>query len=257
MRRRKTHTLQPLDVATSTQELGERRTVALHVLVDKVHAIRIHILTKQRHLGHTLIDERLHLRQNIARAAILLLTTQRRHDAERTRVIAAHRHRHPTGVGRLALRRQDRRKHLERLNNLYLGFVLHPCAIEQRRQCGDVVRAKDGVDPRCLLNHRVAILLRQTPADRNLHARMIRLRVLQLSERAIQALIRVFTHRTGIEDHQVGLSPLVCRHVPSILEQTRKTLRIVHVHLAAERPHLIGARSGVFRGICRSHGETV
>ena len=117
--------------------------------------------------------------------------------------------------------------------------------------------AKNSVDPRRLFNDGVAVLLRQAPADRDLHTGVLGLDILQLSERAVEALIGVLAHRAGVEDHQVGLLACTGRDVARVFEHAGKTLGVVHVHLATERTHLVGARIVVLGGARRSHGETV
>src|SRR4051812_48546929 len=115
MRRGEAHALEAVDGAASTQQLAER------VLVAELHAVRVHVLAEQRDLDDTVVDERLYLGEHVTGSAIALPPTQRRHDAERARVVAAHTDRDPRAVRRFAPRRQRRGKDLERLKQLDLG----------------------------------------------------------------------------------------------------------------------------------------
>ena len=118
------------------------------------------------------------------------------------------RHRHPRGVRRLALGRQRRREHLERLEDLDLRLLLDPRPLEQHRQRADVVGAEDDVDPRRLLDDRGAVLLRQAAADGDLHAGVRGLDRRQVAEVAVELVVGVLAHRAGVEhDHVGGCSP--------------------------------------------------
>ena len=119
-----------------------------------------------------MIDEGLHLGEDITGAAINFLAPQGRHDTEGAGVIAAHRHRHPAGVGGFPFGGQHRRELLQGVDDLHLGLVVMGCALEQRRQRPNVVGAEHHIDPGCLLHHGILVFLRQAPADGDLHAGM-------------------------------------------------------------------------------------
>lgn len=107
MRGGEAHALQPLDLPAGAQQLGEGLAVA------EGDAVGVHVLPQQGDLDRALIHERLDLGQDVAGPTVLLLAAQRRHDAERARVVAAHGDGDPAGVGGLALSRQDRREDLK------------------------------------------------------------------------------------------------------------------------------------------------
>ena len=139
--------LEALDVAAGAQQFRERRAVALHVIVGEVHPVGVDVLPEQGHLGHALVHKRLDFGEDLAGPAVDLFAAQAGHDTERARVVAAHGDRDPAGVGGLPLGGKDRREDLEGLHNLYLRFIFHACAVQQRWQRGDVVGAKDSVHP--------------------------------------------------------------------------------------------------------------
>ncbi len=74
--------------------------------VAELDAVGVDVLAQERHLDDTLRHERLDLGEDLSGAAVLLLATQARHDAERARVVAADRDGHPGAVGGVASRRQ-------------------------------------------------------------------------------------------------------------------------------------------------------
>ena len=86
------HPLQPVDAAAGPQQLAERVPVA------ELDAVRVDVLAEQGDLQDALGHQRLDLGQDLPRPAVLLPAAQRRHDAERAGVVAAHRDRHPAGV---------------------------------------------------------------------------------------------------------------------------------------------------------------
>ena len=104
----------------------------------------------------------------------------------------------------------------------------------------DVVRAEDRVHPRRLLQDGFAVLLRQAPADGDLHARVGCLDRRQHAEVAVELVVRVLPHGARVEDDDVGLVALR-RNVAGGLEHAGHPLGIVDVHLAAEGAHLVGA----------------
>ena len=71
------------------------------------------------------------------------------------------------------------------LNDLNLSFLAHTRAIQQRRQRRHVVGAKDGIHPRRLLHHHIAILLREAATNGDLHAGVMTLDFAQLTKRAV------------------------------------------------------------------------
>ena len=150
VRRGEPDALQAVDAAAGAQQLRERTAIAGQVRVGERHAVGVDVLPEQGHLEHALVHERLHLGEHVAGPAVDLLAAQRRHDAERAGVVAAHRDGNPSGIGRFARRRQRGGELLQRLDDLDLGDPVVPGAIQQRGQRPDVVGTEDDVDPRGL-----------------------------------------------------------------------------------------------------------
>ena len=199
VRRGEAHPLEPVDLAAGAQQLGEREPV------PERGPVGVDVLPQQRDLEHPVVDQRPDLGEHVAGPAVLLAAAQAGHDAERAGVVAADRDRDPGRVRGLAPGGQDRRKPLERLGDLDLGFVLDPGAFEQRGQRADVVRAEHHVDPRGPVRDHGAVLLRQAAADGDLHAGVSVLDRQQVTEVAVQPVVGVLAHGAGVEDHDVGL----------------------------------------------------
>ena len=120
VRRGEAHPLQPLDLAARPQQLGERLPVA------ELHAVRVDVLPQQRHLADALGDQRPDLGEDSPGRRSFSLP---RSDGTMQNVqvlLQPDRDRHPGGVRRLALGRQRRREHLERLEDLDLRLLLRP-----------------------------------------------------------------------------------------------------------------------------------
>ncbi len=239
VRRGEADPLQALDLPGGAQQLGERLAVA------QVGAVGVDVLAEQGHLDDALADQRLDLGEHVAGPAVLLLAAQRGDDAEGAGVVAADRDRDPGGVRGLPAGGQGRGEGLQGLQDLDLGLALDRGPLQQGRQVADVVRAEHHVDPGGLGDDGVAVLLGQAAADGDLHALVTGLDRRQLSEVAVQLVVRVLPHRAGVEDHQVGITLLARLDVPGVLQQPGEPLRVVDVHLAAVRDDLVALRSAV------------
>jgi len=113
------------------------------------------------------------------------------------------------------------------------------------------VGAEHHVDPGRPLDDRLAVLLGQAAADRDLQAVLGLLA--QVAEVAVEAVVGVLAHRAGVEDDDVRLT--VRPDVPCGLQQPGQALGVVDVHLAAVRADLVGARRlGGGSGVHGVHG---
>src|SRR5699024_5865474 len=83
-------------------------------------------------------DDVAHFGQDGTGTAVLLLAAQGRHDAEGAGVVAAHRDRHPGGVGGLAPGGQGGGEDLEGFEDLDLGPGVVPRPVQQHGQGADV-----------------------------------------------------------------------------------------------------------------------
>lgn len=115
-----------------------------------------------------------------------------------------------------------------------------PGTVEQHGKRTDVVGSENHINPRRALDDLLAVLLRQTPADRDLHPRSGCFVRTQLPEMAIQFVVGVLPHRTRVEDDNIRILPFPSRLVSCLLQLTRKSLRVVDIHLAPEGADLKG-----------------
>jgi hypothetical protein len=250
VRTREAHPLEALDLSARAQELAERLPVA------ELDAVAVHVLAQKRDLDRAVVDEQLDLFENVTGAAVLLLAAQARHDAEGAGVVAADRDRHPPRVMGVSLRRKRRREDLERLEDLERRLAVVARALEELGQRAHVVRSEDHVDPRRLLRDGVLIHLGETAADGDLHAGVLVLHRLQMAERAVELARGVLAHGAGVDDDHVGVLTLGCAYVARALQGTGHALGVVHVHLAPEGAHLVGASAPVvFEGGGRRSDE--
>ena len=248
MRRREPHSLESVDGSARGQQRGERPAVARQIGVGERGTVGVDVLPQQRHLEHALVHQSLYLGEDVARPTVDLLAAQRRNDAERAGVVAAHRNRYPAGVRGLPLGRQGGREGVERLEYLDLSLLVVPGALEQYRQRPDVVRTEDHVHPRSLVHDGVAVLLRQATADGNLHVGVSRLRGPEHAEVPVQLVVRVLAYSARVEHDEICVGTGVGGHVTGLFEQPGQAFGIMNVHLAAVCAHLVAA------GTCRRWG---
>ena len=110
--------------------------------------------------------------------------------------------------------------------------------LQQHRKRPDVVCAEDHINPRSLLHDGGAVLLGKASTHGNLHALIAFLGRCQLTELAVQLVVRVLAHGAGVEHHEIGVS-IDGGHVARRFEQTGDALRVMRVHLTAQSAHLV------------------
>ena len=233
VRRGKAHTLKALNLPAGTKQLCERS------FVSKFNAVGVHVLTEQSYFDDALSYESSNFCEHVFWGTIAFLSTKRRNDAECAGVITADRNANHSRICRVALGRQAARESFQCFHDFDLRFVVVPCSFEEGWQGTNVVGSEDYVDPRCLRQDYVAILLCQATTDRYLQVRFLFLLFAENAEVAVKLVIRIFANRTGIEDHYVS-NVSFGRHVTGSLEHAGKSLGIMHIHLAAVCAHLVG-----------------
>ncbi len=165
----------PLDarhLAEGSQEFGEQWSSP-----GDVAAVRIDVLTQDCEFDDARRRQHGRLFDQVRHRTTDLTSAHRRHDAVAAGVVTARLDGDPRGVGALAHGVKGRR-HVE--VGLRIGCVQYlgersfaTRATQQRRRGGEVVGAKDDVDPRGPLLDRAAVLLGHAAAHRDLHVRAL------------------------------------------------------------------------------------
>ena len=86
----------------------------------------------------------------------------------------------------------------------------------------------------------VYLLLHHAPADADYPSRVLFVRVLELPQHPVKALVSVLPHGTRVEHANIRLLELRTVFITHILEHPGERLRIPLVHLAAECNYVIG-----------------
>ena len=146
--------LQPVDTATGPEQRRER------LLVAELAAVGVHVLAQKCDFQHALVDKSLDLGEHVLRRPVPLLATQRRDDAERAGVVAAHADADPGGVGGVAAGGQRRGEDLQRLEYLHLRLAVVAGAFEQHGERREIVRAEHDIDPGGARDDAAPVLLR-------------------------------------------------------------------------------------------------
>ena len=107
------------------------------------------------------------------------------------------------GIGRFPPRRQIGRKCLQRFDDLDLCFVVVPGSFQQHGKARQVVCAEHDIDPRGALDDPSPVFLREAATDRDLHVRSPLLDRIQLPQVAVEPIVGVLAHRTGVENDDV------------------------------------------------------
>ena len=119
--------------------------------------------------------------------------------------------------------------------------ALHALAAgtEPLAEVRDRARPERHVDVRVEREEALALRLGVAAADGDHLARVALLERARLSEMGREALVRLLADRAGVEDEHVRLLLLRCLAEAELLEHALDPLRVVGVHLAAERRHVV------------------
>ncbi len=198
VRAREAHSLEPLHSSHGAQQFAERLTVA------ELDAVCVDVLPEERDFDRAVVDERLHFGEDVARATVLLLAAEGRHDAEGAGVVAADRNGDPAAGSGIAFRGQGRREDFERFEDLDLSFSVVSGPFEEGRERPHVVRAEYDVDPGRLLDDGALVLLREAAADGDLHSVSLSFHTGEVSEVAVELVRGVLAHGARVDDDDVS-----------------------------------------------------
>ena len=234
VRAREPDSLDPAHRVASAQELAELGDdVGREVAAPGVHVLA------ERVISHAVPGERLHLGDDVTRAAALLPPTDRGDDAVGALRVAAHRDLHPGAEPTLALHRQGRRERLVRSEPAAWhreATGLDPLA-EVRDRAGPNATSTNGYRSKIR-----SLRLRVAAAGRH------EIRLPTLARRGItqvrrQLGVRLLANGAGVEHEYVGVARLGRLAETERLEHALDPLGVVSVHLAAERGDVVPAHN--------------
>ena len=196
-------------------------------------AVGVDVLPQQRHFFHTLVGQARHFDQYIVKWPRDLFATRVRHDAVAA-VLGAALHDADKGAGAF---HAGRRQVIELLDfgeaDVDLGFVQSRTFGQQVRQAMQRLGTEHHVNIRRALDDGRAFLAGHATAHADEHAFF--LQVLDAAQVAEDFFLRLFTHRAGVEQDQVGFVDILgglvalCR-----MQYVGHLVRVILVHLAPE-----------------------
>ena len=221
----------------------DRSSFAERRPVTELDAVGIDVLPEQRHLENAVGDQHLDLGQHVTRAPVGLLAAQRRHDAEGAGVVAAHRDRDParSSASRALAGNED-------------GKTSSDSRISSWASSLCLARSSSvGSDPTlCVPNTTSTHGARRRISPRSFCARQPPTAICMPGRFAFTdarwprlpySLLSAFSRTAQVLKTTTSAGLAGDRHsVPGLLEQPGQPLGVVHVHLAAVGPHLVGAR---------------
>ena len=215
--------------STSVGQIGD-------LAVARAAAVRVDVLPEQRDLPDTLVDQVGDLGQHVVERPRHFLAAGVGNDAERAVLAAALHDRHecrdPVDPGR--------RQMVELLDlgkaDVDLRLAGRAPARDQLGQAVQRLRAEDHVDVGCARDDRRAFLAGDAAADAD---DQVRIRILQRAhapEVMEHALLRLFAHRAGVEQDDVGVvRPGGRLEALGRVQHVGHLGRVVLVHLTAKR----------------------
>src|SRR4051794_35397816 len=222
-----------LDRVDGCEQLAERPRPALRR--PQVAAVGVDVLAEQRDLAHAVGREALHLDDELLQRPPDLPAARRGHDAVRAAAVAADRDLHPPLVAALAADRQVAREALE-LEEALRGDRV---AGEELGELVDLTGAEGDVDERELAEDVVLDRLRPAPADADDALGIAPFERRRLAQMGDEALVGLLADRAGVEEDEVRIPRVGRLAVAERLEHALHALRVVLVHLAAERRDVV------------------
>ena len=205
--------------------------------------IGVDVLADQRDFAHAGIRQPLDLGEDFIGRPRRLHATRIRHDAEGAELVAAFLHGDEGGDTAAADRGAARRgQMIEFVVDRELGIDRLAVARGARQQIGQAVialRTHDEVNNRCAADDFLTFGLRDAAGHRDHHApagggRGV-LHAADAAKLGIDLLRRLFADVAGVEDDQIGVIGACGLDIAFRRQSVRHTLRVVDVHLAAER----------------------
>ena len=216
-----------------------RRVVRGTVMIDD--------LPEQLDLAATAVSRLANLGEDVALGPHPLMAARVRHDAKAAELIAAFDDRH------VGLQRVGPPRHPQGKRDIVVGIEVDDRLarrrglFDQHRQPADRLRADDHIGDalRALEDFRAFLLRHATGNGDDGMVALFDTHLPQLAEARVQLLLRALADAAGVDHHQIGVDGLVCGFEPCLLQQAGHPLRVVDVHLAAERLDQVFTRHSV------------
>ena len=222
-------------IAHRAQQIGKAR------LAKEIATVGVNVLAQKRNLAHALTHEPGHLVDNLLEGTALLATTDVRHDAVRTKVVAARHDGHPRVILRLAVPRHTHGVGILMVVRADMTLAIHKRLGDKLSHVSNGMGTKNDVDVIDVSEQALAIALGDAAAHGD-HALTRRRRRKTLAGIAltIQARIGSLANTARHEHYNIGMLGIE-RHKTAIrIEQTTHALGVVLVHLAAECADKVG-----------------
>src|SRR6476659_5545820 len=242
VRAREPDPLDARDRVARPQELAELRAERR----SKVASPRVHVLAEKGDLSYTFGGKPRHLGDDVAWTAALLAPADGRDDAVRAGRVTSHRNLNPGLEARSSL-----------LGEIRCEMLVRPEAaavdrIASRRdpvaEVRDGTRPERDVDEGIPLENALPLRLGITPADRYYEVRPASLECRRVSEVRGKARVGLLADGAGVEHDDVRLLGGLRLAETERLEHPLDALRVVHVHLAAERRDVVAAHQRAIVG---------
>ena len=203
----------------------------------EVAAPGVDVLAEQGDLAHAVAASRVDLGDDLPRPPALLAAANGRDDAVRAHGVAAHRDLHPGLEAPLAAYREVGREVLVRAESTARDRVA--ARADPLAEVRDRARAEGDVDERVSLEDPLSLRLCVAAADGDDDVGSRALQRARVAEVGGEPRVRLLADRAGVEDDHVGLVGSDRLAEPERLEHALDALRVVRVHLAAERRDVV------------------
>ena len=210
---------------------------SISTLGTEIAAPRVDVLPEEGYLADARLGETRDLREDLPRPPALLTTPHGRDDAVRAGRVASHRDLHPGLKATLAAGREVGGKVLVRTE---------ATAFDREAAGGDPVAevryragAEGDVDEWIELEDPLSLRLGVAATDGDDHVGTLALHGAGVPEVRREPCVGLLADGARVEDDDVGLVRGSCFAQPERLEHALDPLRVVRVHLAAERRDVI------------------
>jgi hypothetical protein len=248
VRARVAETQEPGDVRQQTQELRKLRLVRVVTLRRRQRRVSeaVDRLPEQHDLARAGSGPSPDLFFDLGGGAIALGPARVGDHAKRAPLVTPLHGRDERAHGGLSRARLGRKKArgLQVEDRSRHGRLPGALGLDESRDLGEVVRADDEVDVGDALQEFVAFLLRDAASDAEHEIRASTLQLRELPGFAPELLFGLLAHTARVQDDEVGVFDAPSREPSVGREDLDHPVRVVNVHLAAERLHEVAARSG-------------